>query len=237
MINLVSMKNGPLEQKYACKFCNKKFHREETLVTHLCVKKQRYNDRDNVGARLGFRAYQTFYKLESQAKAPKTLDDFIGSNLYTDFVKFGNHLANLKPMYIEKFVEYVIKNRVKLKDWSKDIVYYTYIEEFVKTEPATSAVDRTIEEILEWCEKNNSPFKDFFSNISPNEAAFLIKIGRISPWVLYLASSGEKLMNSFNQDHAKMISDIIDPGFWMKKFKKQEDDVDFLRGVLDEAGL
>jgi hypothetical protein len=34
-----------------------------------------------------------------------------------------------------------------------------------------------------------------------------------------------------------MIADIIDPGFWMKKFKKQDDDVDFIKDLLEQAGI
>jgi hypothetical protein len=165
------------------------------------------------------------------------MDEFINSPYYIDFAKFGNHLANLRPIYIEKYIEYVIMQQVKLKDWTKDFVYYFYVEDLIKKEPANSAAERTIEEIIEWCEKNNVQFRDFFLSISANEAAHLIMTGKISPWVLYLASTGENLMTRFNEDHAKMISGVIEPGFWMKKFKKSDEDVEYIRTVLEQAGL
>jgi hypothetical protein len=116
-------------------------------------------------------------------------------------------------------------------------VYETYIEDLVKREPAVSATERTIEEIMNWCDKNNANFNDFFKIVNANEAAYLIKTGKISPWVLYLAGTGDNLMSRFNEDHAKMIGAIIDPGSWMKKFKKQEDDVSYIKEVLEQAGL
>jgi hypothetical protein len=61
--------------------------------------------------------------------------------------------------------------------------------------------------------------------------------GKISPWVLYLAATGENLMARFNDDHAKMIGGVIEPGFWMKKFKKSDEDVEYIRTVLEQAGL
>jgi hypothetical protein len=194
-------------------------------------------DIDTAGSRFGFRTFQRFYELTVQSKKLKTIDEFINSPYYIDFAKFGNHLALLKPIYIEKYIDFVIMNGVKLKDWSKDFVYDTYVEDLVKKEPATSAVDRTITEIMEWCDKNNVTFNAFFTNISANEAAYLIKTGRISPWVLYLSSTGENLMTRFNEDHAKIIGGVIDPGFWMKKFKKSEEDVEYIRGMLTLAGL
>jgi hypothetical protein len=226
-----------MEQNFECKFCKTKFHKESTLQTHMCVKKQRHLDINTAGSRLGFRTFQRFYELTVKSKKVKTTEDFINSQYYIEFVKFGNHLALLKPVHIEKYIDFVIMNGVKLKDWTKDFVYETYIEELVKKEPAESATDRTITNIMEWSEKNGVPFNEFFKQVSANEAAYLIKTGKISPWVLYLSATGEELLNRFNQDHSNMIGAMIEPGVWMKKFKKYDDDVDYIRNLLEQAGL
>lgn len=203
----------------------------------MCVKKQRHMDVNSSGSRFGLRAFQRFYDLTTKAKKVKTVEDFINSPYYIDFVKFGNHLASLRPVHLEQFIDFVILNSVKLKDWTKDDVYYVYVEDLIKKEPAVSATERTITEILSWCEKEGANFDKFFSKVSANEAAHLIKTGKLSPWVLYLADSGEELMSRFNEDHVKMIGSIIDPGFWMRKFKKSTDDVDYIKDLLSQAGL
>jgi len=226
-----------MRQDFECKFCGTKFHRETTLTTHMCVKKRRHADINTAGSRFGFRAFQRFYELTVKAKKPKTQEEFINSQYYIDFVKFGNHIALLKPVHPDKFIDFVIMNSVKLKDWTKDAVYDIYIVDLIKKEPANSAAERTITEILDWCTANNVEFKDFFLKISANEAAYMIKTGKISPWILYLSSKGEILMDKFNEDHANMIGEIIDPGIWMKKFKNAEDDVDYIKNLLEQAGL
>jgi hypothetical protein len=203
----------------------------------MCVKKRRHMDLNATGSRIGFRAFQRFYDLTTKSKKVKSADEFINSPYYIDFVKFGNYLALLKPVYMEKYIDFVIMNSVKLKDWTQDFVYQHYIEDLIKKEPAESAVERTITEIMNWCNENNCEFSKFFNIINPNEAAYLINTGKISPWVLYLSSTGELLMNKFNDDHAKMIQNIIDPGFWMRKFKKSEDDVTYIKNLLEQAGL
>lgn len=229
--------NQPMIQPFACKFCKTKFHKESTLLTHVCVKKRRHMEIDTPASRFGFRTFQRFYELTTTNKVPKTVYDFIESSFYIDFVKFGNHLAALKPVYPDKFIDFVIKNGVKLKDWTKDFVYETYIEDLVKKEPANAATDRTITEIVNWVTINSCPFNDFFHHISANEAAYMIRTGKISPWVLYLCESGGTLMDKFNEDHSKIIGSIIDPGFWMKKFKKNDDDVDYIKSLLLQSGL
>lgn len=226
-----------MEQNYVCKFCGAQFHREKTLSTHICTKKRRHMDADSTGPRLGFRVFQKFYELTSNSKNQKTLQEFIDSRYYIDFVKFGNHLALLKPIYMDEFVSYVIKNNFKLSDWSKDYVYFCYLQELLKTEPSSAAVERTISEIVDWCGKNSVEFREFFKKITPNEASHMIRFGKISPWVLYLSSTGSELISKFNEDHTKIIDVIIDPGFWMKKFKKNKEDVDFIRSILDGSGL
>lgn len=226
-----------MEQQYECKFCKHKFHKEQTLITHMCVKKRRHMDAGLAGPRFGFLAYQKFYNIAMGAKKPKTMDDFINSPYYIDFAKFGNHLAMLKPVHMEQYIEFVIKNGVDLKDWTKDHVYEIYINDLVKKEPAESAADRSVTEIAEWCDKNKVPFNEFFKKVTANEAAYMIKTGRISPWVLYLSDTGDELMQKFTEDHNKMIGAIIDPAFWKRKFLKNEDDMKYITEVMRAACL
>ena len=226
-----------MDQKNICKFCGKSFVKLVTMNTHVCVKKRRYVDIDTAGSRFGLRTFQRFYELTMQSKQPKSVDEFINSPYYIDFVKFGNHLALLKPIRVEQYIDFVIMNNIKLKDWTKDFVYDIYINDLVKKEPAADAIERTIKEIIDWCDKNSVEFGKFFSSISANEASYLIKVGKISPWALYLADTGDDLMGRFNEDNSKMIGAIIDPAFWKKKFKKAEEDVDYIRSLLTEAKL
>jgi hypothetical protein len=224
-------------QNFECKFCGTKFHKEGTPMKHMCVKKRRYMEIETPASRFGFRTFQRFYDLTMAAKKPKTTQEFIDSPYYIDFVKFGNHLADLKPVYPEKFIEFVIMNSVKLKDWTKDFVYDTYIDDLVKKEPPEAATSRSITEIIDWAGTNNTEFTEFFNYISANEAAHMIRTGKLSPWVLYLCSSGSPLMDKFTDDHSKIIGTIIDPGFWMKKFKNNPADVEYIRSILEQSGL
>lgn len=224
-------------QENTCLYCGTTFKKLTTLSTHMCVKKQRHADINSAGARFGFIAFRRFYEISMNSKKPQTHQDFIDSPYYIDFVKFGNHLALLKPMYPEQFVDFVLRNGVNLKDWTKDFVYYTYLNDLIRKEPAMSATERTITEIVEWCDTNKVEFGEFFNSVNPNEAAYMIQMGKISPWVLYLSVNGGLLMDKFTDDHAKMINEMIDPGVWMKKFKKQNEDVDYIRNLLEQAGL
>lgn len=226
-----------MKQDYECKFCGKKFHKESSLSVHVCVKKRRHMEANSSGPRMGLQVFVKFYQTTTTTKKAKTLDDFVNSTYYIEFVKFGHHMVELKPLYPERFVEFIFMSGVKLKDWTKDWVYETYIDDLVKREPSDAATDRSITTMMEWCASNSVDFTQFFSVVNANVAAGMIKSGKLSPWVLYLSESGESLMNRFNEDHAKMIGNIIDPSVWMKKFKQLPDDVEYIKGLLEQMGV
>lgn len=220
-----------------CRFCQKEFTRESTLAAHLCVKKKRWNDRLTVGARLGLVVFQRFYALTTRSSKPKSDEDFINSKYYADFVKFGRHLVALDPINIDTYIDYVIKNGVKLNDWTKDYVYDSYLESLMKTESVDSAVSRTILEMQDWCEKNEIELQHYFKKIPSVEATFKIRSGKISPWVLYLADSADHLFSRLSEEQGKIIESAIDSRKWQVKFLTNKDDVEFVQNLLREAGL
>ena len=226
-----------MKRPFKCKFCKKGFSSEKTLSAHLCKKKKRYADRNTAGSMLGFRVFQRFYELTTTSKKPKTVEDFIDSRYYLDFVKFARYLIDLHPISADKFIDFVIINSVKLNDWQKQHVYDAYLVELMKKESADKALERTVLTMQEWCKENNAEFKEFFNVISPSEAVWLIKSGRISPWILYIAESADILWSKMNSEQGKIISNVVDPEFWQEKIQNSIEDVKFIKSVVDAAGL
>lgn len=220
-----------------CKFCGKEFKQEKTLAAHLCPKKKRFAEKDTIGARLGFRVYQKFYELTMRTTKPKSVEDFIDSQYYMDFVKFGRYLVDRNPINADDFITFVIKNAVPLKDWTTDKVYSVYMKEYIQREPAQGALERTILEMDNWAKTNQEPITDFFRKVGTIEAVFLIQCGKLSPWVLYLAESADELWDRTNIEQTNMIQSCIDIEWWQKKFIANQDDVRFVRTILDSSGF
>lgn len=225
------------ENPNTCKWCQRSFSSERTLANHLCAKKKRDLDRDSAGSRIGYHVFVRFYEISTNSKKPKTFDDFISSSYYVDFVKFGWHIVRLNPINRDMFIDYVIRQGIKLKDWCRDLVYITYLNDMVKREPVERALERTILLMVEWAEENGGDYCDFFRKISTNEAAFLIKNGRISPWVLYLSDSADQLLAQFNDEQYAMITPVIDPTTWHKMISAKVEDAKFVKHALKEAGI
>lgn len=203
----------------------------------MCKNKKRFADKDTAQSRLGFRVFQRFFELTTHSKKPKTFEDFITSSYYIGFIKFGRHLTQIEPIDTELFVDFVIKNGVKLKDWDKDHVYDAFVDDFVKREPVEKALERSVLFMDKWTQSKQVPLKDFFREITTNEAVYVINLGKVSPWILFLADSAAELLEEFNDEQFALIESKIDPKFWHKKMVNNKDDVSFAKEVLGASGL
>ena len=220
-----------------CKWCKKTFKSETTLAVHMCVKKRRFADKDMSHIRLSHRAFQMFYDLNTSAKHPKSMEDFIVSPYYGSFVKFGRACQVNEWLQPELFTEWLIKTGVKLKLWISDAQYDKFLKDYVKKEPGLKALERTIIHMSKWGEEHNEAWQTYFVNVSPSRAVYDIRSGKVSPWVLYLSDSGGTLLERFNDEQVKMIQDNIDPPFWMRLFKKNKDEVAEIKQTCEEANL
>lgn len=220
-----------------CKWCKKEFANERTVAAHMCVKKRRWADKDMSHIRLGHRAFQLFYEINTSATKSKTIEDFIMSQYYEAFVKFGRACQVNNWLGPEKYTEYLIKNGVKLKQWTSDKNYEKYLKEFVHKEPGLRALERTIIYLAEWSKESEQNWQDYFKLVPTPRAVYDIKSGKISPWTIYLSDSGDQLLTRFSDEQINMINDIIDPPFWMKLFSTNKDEVSAIQKACKGASL
>ena len=137
------------EQPFGCVHCGKKFMQEKTLFAHMCEPKRRAMQKDEKRVQSGYYAFNRWYRLTQNAKKDKTYEEFCKSSYYNAFVKFGSFLNNVNPLYPEKFIDFVIKSGVKLDHWCRDALYELYLYEMIKQEPVESAVQRSLQTMME----------------------------------------------------------------------------------------
>ena len=225
------------EQPYNCVHCGKSFMKEKTLYAHMCENKRRAMQKDEKRVQAGYMAFNKFFKMTQGAKKEKTYDEFCKSPYYNAFVRFGSFVNNVMPIYPERFMDYVIKSGVKLDHWCRDELYETYLFEMIKTEPTESAVQRTLQTMMEWGDVSQAQFNHYFNYVNLNRAVHDIRNGKVSPWVILNCRSGKDLLNKLNDDQLDMIAPAFDLPFWLKKFKAVPADVALVKEICNEAGL
>ena len=230
---MTSSSNKP----FVCEYCNTGYTREKTLINHVCEQKRRALQKDEQRVRHGFYAFQRFYRLSAGAKKDKTYEEFCKSSYYNAFVKFGSFINNVKPMYPEKYIDYVVTSGVKLDHWCRDEMYEKYANDLIRKESVDTALERSINTMIKWAEEKNSVWNHYFLYASSNRVTWDIKDGKVSPWLVLNCKSGKQMLGKFNDEQLSMLSFVLDPSHWAVRFKRHPSDVELVKNICKEAKL
>lgn len=226
-----------MNKPYVCQYCGHGYTKESTLVAHVCEQKRRALAKTERHVVLGFDAYNRFYKLSQNIKGDKSYEDFCKSPYYNAFVKFGSFVSNVNPLYPDRFIDYVIRSGVKLDHWCRDELYDKYVIDLIKTEPVETALERSINHMVQWAHNQNSTWNHYLLYVSLNRAVFDIKDGKVSPWIILNSSNGKKLLQKFNDEQLLQIGTVMDIPYWLNRFKKLPADVELVKAVVKESSL
>ena len=223
---------------YVCEYCGTGYTREKTLAVHMCQPKRRALQKNEKRVQLGLYAFNQFYKLSAGAKKQKTYEEFCKSSYYNAFVKFGSFGSNVKPLYPEKYIDYVVTSGVKLDHWCREEMYEKYATELIKKEGVQTALERSVITMMEWAdEQEQAPWNHYFYHVSLNRAVWHIKDGKISPWLILNCATGKEMLSKLNDEQLGMIYNIVDPQHWAMRFKRQPSDVQLAKDVAKESNL
>lgn len=221
--------------RHTCEFCKRDFSTEKTLIAHACEKKRRWLWKDEKYATMGFRAYQLFYEISMKSKKVKTQEDFIDSQYYLAFTKFGKHLVDINAIEPIGFVEFLIRTNVRLDDWTLPRPYEIWVRELGRKEHPDKALERNILLMEQWSRETGEDWTDFFRKVNPQLATKWIKTGRISPWLLFTV--GDALIERLSDEQLVLVQELLDPGFWFKKFETYAEEVRSIKFNLRSVGV
>ena len=228
---------NPTSKPYVCEYCNTGYSREKTLLSHMCEQKRRALQKDEQRVRYGLYAFQRFYKLSTGNKKEKNYEDFCRSSYYNAFVKFGSFINNVKPLYPEKYIDWVVTSGVKLDHWHKEDLYERYVLELILKEHATTALERSVNTMVDWGKEKDAAWNHYFKYVSPNRAVWHIKDGKMSPWLILNCRSGKEMIAGFNDEQLNIIYHMLDPQHWAMKFKRHPKDIELIKQIVKESKI
>ena len=88
-----------------------------------------------------------------------------------------------------------------------------------------------------WAEENNSVYNHYFLYASTNRITWDIKDGKISPWLVLNCKSGRECLGKFTEEQLSMLGNVLDPGHWAMRFKRNPKDVELVKQITQEAKL
>jgi hypothetical protein len=225
---------------FVCKYCNKTYSKESTLIAHLCEPKRRHQQQNETGVQFGFKAYLRFYEITQGSAKLKTYDDFVASPYYSAFVKFGRHLVAIRAVNVSSFTDWLLKNNKKLDNWCKDTLYLEWLQAYLRKESVQDAMERALKEMQDYVDNNPeliNNFNDYFRNGNGNRICYHISNGRVSPWIVFNCDSGVDFLGQLNEEQVEIIMPWIDPDVWNQRFKDYAADTEWIKDILAKAGL
>ena len=227
------------KQKHECSYCGRTFVKERTLINHMCEAKRRYFNRDEKYVQIGFDAWKTFYKLTGALGSNEhTYKDFMKSNYYLAFTRFGKHVLDTNMVNPTQFIPFVIKKHIKLDDWCKDSIYEEYVRDICRREDVNVAMERQIKQNDKEAQYKNEELTKCFEKLPQGMTYKMITTGKLSPWILLTSKSSEThLFPRFSDEQLLHIADFINFDYWRIKLIQDEEDTLFVKKILEDNGL
>lgn len=225
------------ESNWGCEHCGRTFLRETTLVKHLCEQKRRWLDKDRPANRIGYGAWKNFYNTHHPNKKSTEYSDYIKSNYYSAFTKFGSYCVDISAVNPAAYAVWLTKNKVPIDTWATDAAYTRYLVDYIRSEDPFDAIKRTIDALLDIANGENIRIEDIFKYGNKNKLCYLITNGKISPWLLYHSSTGVDFLSRLDNNQTLLVFDYIDPQRWGIKFTREKETVEQVKDVIKKIGL
>lgn len=234
-------KGGFTVPVYKCRFCDKEYKREESVTTHKCLKRDRYNDRESRHMREAYRLYVEFMNFHHLAmkKSEEPLMAFIKSKYFNDFFEFAEYILDSEILNKDKFVTEILTSGKPVYEWRTHKTLEEWVLKNIREEHPRRAIERSIMALDEWGTATENDWWTFFDNASTERAIMWFEMGKVSPWLIYVANptSGNRLLNRMSDTELSYLFKFIDPTYYQIKTIQYQSEVQELRALLTEFNL
>lgn len=229
--------NYKAPKQHSCKYCFRSFVKESTLLAHMCEQKRRWEQRSDKHVQLGLQAYLVFFNETQGPSLNKGYKDFVESNYYNAFIKFGRFLLDYKVVNTKKYIDYIIKSKFKLDHWCKEQYYVDWLGPYLKTEHWEDALTRSLVTMEKWADSSNVGISTYFFANSKGKIVQDIINGRISSWVIFNTDTGREMLGKLNEEQLTLVYEYIDPDYWRQYFIKFNRESKIVKDTLKEVGF
>lgn len=218
---------------FRCEYCGKDFKRESTLSAHMCRLKKRTLQKNEQHVRLGLKFFNDWYRIAMGSSATKDYKQFASSQYYGAFVRFGLYVLETRVVAPERYIEWLIKNQIKVDNWCKDSVYNVYLAEQTKKETAERALERFVIHAESWSTRTGHHWSEYWTYAKPYALLNDIKMGKISPWIFLGFDPAKKRLDELPVELLGEIAETIDLPYWQRKIETNKPTVAWIREILD----
>lgn len=229
------MQGVTLTKKFVCTFCSKVFSRESWYKKHMCTKKKRFQDKNNIVVFKAHRLFNYWQRRQGLLRKgkEKSLDDFLKSPFYNTFVKLSEFGVTNQIVSSYKYIDWLLAANVPQRLWYSENNLPRFREWLVENENPIDQTKATKDYIQVWCRENDMRPDEFWEKITVGHALKMITSNKISPWVLFGHEPAlEGLMSRFQGEPLHILNDHVNIGYWLKKIENETTQVDLVNQCM-----
>ena len=221
---------------YECQHCSKKLLRKDAFDKHLCEPMRRLALCKTKKGNSAFNDYK--YWLNLKKRTVTEFSTFMNSKFFNAFIDFQDFCSSKgipdKKLFIQQMVDLDMSPFI----WKTDLIYEKYIAYYDVIKTPMEMATTTFSTLSKLANILECDIGDALEHLLPSEISKLIFERRLSPWVLLLSKKFMHYLHMLtDQTQYIMITSVIDPDEWHKKFKTKPKTVEKIKSLITEFNL
>lgn len=220
---------------YSCKFCIKEYKTQRGLDNHVCRNMEiaaEYGDLEML------KTYELFafwfqYNGFSKKKA-KTFNEFLKSPYFKEFVKMNAAIKGVYMFNKKDFVVWLSENKIPIDHWARNSIIERYKTDHDRRGRGLDHFNKTIENIVLWCDIKNYAYHQFFEHISVSDAMLWLQSGKLSPWYFLNTDKINLLWARMSEAQLEFMLSFIDIDYWEARFKVNQTEVQTIKDIIND---
>lgn len=221
--------------KYVCKYCHRNFVREHAYMDHECKQMKRENEIKSPNGQAAWHYYQTWMKHKKRMPPPASA--FMTSKYFRTFINFAQFVKKVQLPLPDKFIWLMVKRDYPPTMWLNDEVYSQYLDFVDAKMPPIEQAKTSISTILDYADSHDIDVSAVFERINPNELIHLVRLRKLSPWLLLVSKKFAKMYVNLNEEQQTILETLIKPDVWAEKKEKHKQDIDMIKVYVGELGI
>jgi hypothetical protein len=226
-----------MDLRFVCQFCGKRYQREQAYLDHECKERQRSEEIKTPIGQLGFMFYCQWMREQRRLAPP--VDTFVESKYYRTFITFAKFTKRVQLPRPEKFIWLMVQKQWPPVLWTADAVYVEYLEYLDYKVPPMEQVQYSVQTICDITEQMNVDTAVFFEYLSVNEVIDLVRVRRLSPWLLLASTKFKQLLQSpkMTVEQRIVLETLIRPDFWATRMRAAGDVIKSIKEITTALGI
>lgn len=181
-----------------------------------------------------------YYQLwmRAQRRMPPPAASFLTSKYYRTFINFTKFVKSVELPRPEKFIQLMVTKTYQPTLWTNDEVYTMYMEHLDKRVPPLEQVKMSLETLIKVADSKEIDICDVFDHLKPNELIHMIRVRKLSPWLLLFSKKFKRIFREETTPEQKIILETLIRGdYWGDQMDQYPDEIVKIKEWISEADL